>query len=143
MFGKEKLERYGIPSGFDRDPLFSDLSEPLVKIGTRLTDTRQRFWCWKAPDFFWFWNEDESDFLGVFTERVQELILSFRDANKKVHQSRVYWLGSPPDLERDEKAGNESIAGLSAAWKRLIASTVASITASHLSESRRPPWLMR
>lgn len=54
------------PLAFDLDPLFSKLSEPLVKVATRLTQERQRLWCWKKDDFFWFWNKDRPDFFGVF-----------------------------------------------------------------------------
>lgn len=67
---------------FDRDPLFGNLSNPLVKVETRLNRVRQRCWCWKAPEFFWFWNEDEPDFFGVFLEGSPKSKMSWSGENK-------------------------------------------------------------
>ncbi|HEX9997875.1 MAG TPA: hypothetical protein VGB45_12070 [Abditibacterium sp.] len=63
---------------FNQDPLFSDLQNPLLKIETRLTHGRQRWWIWKERDFFWFWIEDSPDFFGLFCDDSPHRRLSLR-----------------------------------------------------------------
>ncbi len=55
---------------FERDPLFGDLSNPLLKIRTKIKIGSGCFWIWKARDFFWFWIEDSPDFFGLFCNHV-------------------------------------------------------------------------
>jgi len=51
---------------FERDPLFRDLSNPLLKIQTKVPIGSGCFWIWKERDFFWFWIEGSPDFFGLF-----------------------------------------------------------------------------